>query len=178
MWKQTRILLQGAKYPWPDFFIWKDTDALLTSGLIACDRQHGITVFSNLCLARALLSYPSQRCGAMPEIGRLAAYFWQQLACIPIRWAPSHNSTVLTRPGVFISARVIGVTEHSADGRLFLFLYRCQAWVGGVFHSGWGMTGPLRFLHFTEAFSFVFFYPNLCHVRSGKKIGLIFKGTI
>lgn len=51
----------------------------------------------------------------------------------PLR--PSHNSAILKAARVFISAGVMGVIEHSADSRLFLFLYRCQAWVGGVFQS-------------------------------------------
>lgn len=49
--------------------------------------------------------------------------------------SPSHNSPILKAARVFISTGVIGVIEHSADSRLFLFLYRCQAWVGGVFQS-------------------------------------------
>lgn len=33
--------------------------------------------------------------------------------------SPSHNSPILTAARVFISSRVIGVIEHSADSRLF-----------------------------------------------------------
>lgn len=49
--------------------------------------------------------------------------------------SPSHNRTILKAARVFISTGVMGVIEHSTDSRLFLFLYRCQAWVGGVFQS-------------------------------------------
>lgn len=58
--------------------------------------------------------------------------------------SPSHNSAILKAARVFISTGVMGVTEHSADSRLFLFLYRCQAWVGGVFQpcSGTKVLSP------------------------------------
>lgn len=76
------------------------------------------TLFINLCFARVRLACPSPRCGAVPEIVRLATYFWWQLACIPIHWAPRITAQSLQRP-VFISSWVIGVIEHSADSRLF-----------------------------------------------------------
>lgn len=63
--------------------------------------------------------------------------------------SPSHNSPILKAARAFISTGVIGVIEHSADSRLFLFFYRCQAWVGGLFQSFSG-TPVLSAQHWSE----------------------------
>lgn len=81
--------------------------------------------------------------------------------------SPSHNSAILKAARVFISTGVMGVIEHSADSRLFLFLYRCQAWVGGVFQSCSGT--KIRFPHQrSEIVPFLTIYSSVSSLRVPK----------
>lgn len=132
------------------------------------------TLFINLCFAGALLACTSPRCGAVPENCKARHIFLMAISMHSDPLSPSHNSAILKAARVFISSGVIGVIEHSADSRLFLFLHRCQAWVGGVFQPflwGCGPTGPSFHPHkkqisqfsplfpvFASSFIFFFFF--------------------
>lgn len=130
------------------------------------------TLFINLCFAGALLACTSPRCGAVPENCKARHIFLMAISMHSDPLSPSHNSAILKAARVFISTGVIGVIEHSADSRLFLFLHRCQAWVGGVFQPFlWGCglaVGPQKkqisqFLPFPSVCLplHLFFYLNL-----------------
>lgn len=139
------------------------------------------TLFINLCFAGALLACTSPRCGAVPENCKARHIFLMAISMHSDPLSPSHNSAILKAARVFISSGVIGVIEHSADSRLFLFLHRCQAWVGGVFQPFFcGAVGPPdplftriknrfhNFLPFSQCLpppSSFFFLILICHCR-------------
>lgn len=115
------------------------------------------TLFINLCFAGALLACTSPRCGAVPENCKARHIFLMAISMHSDPLSPSHNSAILKAARVFIGTGVIGVIEHSADSRLFLFLHRCQAWVGGVlqpFLWSCGPTGPSFHPHKKEISQF------------------------
>lgn len=151
------------------------------------------TPFINLCFAGALLACPSPKVRSDARNRKAHHKFLMAISMHSDPLSPS-APRITARSRVFINARVIGVIEHSADSRLFLFLYRCQAWVGGVFHYYCGTVGPCvssfnhglrrqqhrlswptffhsqsHFFLFCFASFCIFPYLDLCHFRSGNR---------
>lgn len=99
------------------------------------------TPFINLCFAGALLACPSPKVRSHARNRKAHHIFLMAISMHSNPLSPL-APRITARSRVFINARVIGVIEHSADSRLFLFLYRCQAWLGGVFHYYCGTVRP------------------------------------
>lgn len=145
------------------------------------------TLFINLCFARTLSGMYFAKVRSNARNCKAHHIFLMAISMHSDPLSPSHNSPILKAARVFISTGVIGVNEHSADSRLFLFLYRCQAWVGGVFQSFSGTMGPVvlsfysqeRFLTLIFCIClFLYLSLILTSVIAGQEIALIFKAVV
>ena len=122
----------------------------------------------------------------MPENCKAHHIFLMAISMHSDPLSPSHNSPALTAARVFISTRVIGVIEHSADSRLFLFFIQMSGlswWCFPLLLWDYGPLGTLFIHRRTEQVFFSTFslsqspftppipissrYLNLCHFRSG-----------